>query len=133
MGTGHRVYGLMVLVPAGVEDVGPGGCLVTFVALFDFCVGLAGDLLGDHSEVLHVVAWGCLVALGTVHGSGGRVSEFGDCPRGCRVAGGAVLAEQIEVPIVVFVTGGAVKGRLFHGEVRVDQGGAGWSLVQQVQ
>ena len=83
----------MMLIPSGALNVGPRRGLVTHVALFDLCFWLTGDLLGDHAEMHHVVAWGGLVTLGTVHRSGGRVAELGDGPGRRRVADRTVHTE----------------------------------------
>ncbi len=48
------------------------------------------------------------------------MAELRDRPGGCRMAGCAILAEQVEMSVIVLVTGGAVQNHLLHGEVRVD-------------
>lgn len=122
----------MMLIPSGASDIGPRRGLVTLVALLDLCFGLAGDLLGDHAKVHHVVAGGGLVALRAVHRSGGRVAELGDRPGRRRVAGCAVGAEQFKVPVIVLVTCGTVKNHFLCGEVRVRPGRLGGAIAQIV-
>ena len=78
------------------------------VALVDSGVGFACDGLGDFFEVLHIVAGRGLVALCAVHGTGGRVDEFGDRPLFGAVALHAVIAEEFRVAIVVLMTGDTV-------------------------
>lgn len=101
----------MVLVPARSLDVGPGCRLMTLVALVDLRMRLPRDLLGNHVEVHHVMTRRCLMALRTVHGSGRGVAEPRDRPLCRQVALGAILTEEIEVAIVVGVTGRAVQER----------------------
>ena len=70
----------MVLVPPHTPNVVPGCCLMALEALRDFGSRLVGRCRGDHREMLHVVAWRSLVALGAVPRRGGWMAVFGDRP-----------------------------------------------------
>ena len=47
-------------------NVDPASRLVAEKALVNPRMGLPGDFRGDHVEMLHVVAWWSLMALGTI-------------------------------------------------------------------
>ena len=110
---------LMMLVPSHPLDVVPRSRLMAQVTLIDLGVRLTGDLGRDHLEMHHVVARRGLVALGAVLGGRRGVPELRDRPLRRCVALGTVLAEKLEVPILVGMASGAIQDGLFRGKARM--------------
>ena len=92
---------------------------MALVALLDGGMRLAGYLLGDHVEMHHVVTGRGLVALGAVQRGRGWMTKLRERPGGCGVAGCAVVAEQLEVAVVVLMAHGTIENHLMGGKVRV--------------
>src|SRR5262245_22698260 len=110
----------MALAPTKARDVVPGRGLVAEVALVDLCLRLSGDHGANLVEMLsHVVARRSLMALGAVRRAGRWVPELRDGPPRRRVALGAVLPEELVVPILGGVACGTVQHRFERGDVRV--------------
>ena len=91
----------MALAPTKALDVVPGRGLVAEVALVDLCPRLSGNHGANFVEMLsHVVARRSLVALGAVRRAGRWVPELRDAPPRRRVALGAILPEELEIPVL---------------------------------
>lgn len=88
-------------------------------ALVDFGIFFASNLLRYHPEVFHVVTRGSLMTLGAVHGIRRRMLELWDRPFRRRVALPTILAQELEVPILVGMAGRAIQDRLLRGEARM--------------
>lgn len=110
---------LVVLVPAGTQNVVPRGGLVTLEALVDSGVRLAGNTRRNHLEMHHVVTRWRLMTLGTIFGGRRGMLELGYCPAvGC-MALRAILTEQLEMAIVVRVASGTVQHCLVDADIFV--------------
>lgn len=120
---------LMVLVPAKSFNVVPRSRLVAFVTLVDFGARLTSDLGRYHLKMRHVVAWRCLVALGTILGAGRRVPELRDRPFRCRVALSTILAEQLDVPILAGMAARTIQNCLLRSKARMTFQAAARRLV----
>ena len=83
----------MMFVKTNPFYVVPRSCLVAKETLIDLCIRLSTNLLVDHFEVLHVMAWGSLMALGAVLGCGRGMAEFWNGPFRGRMTLCAVLTE----------------------------------------
>lgn len=88
-------------------------------ALFHTSALLTGDLLGDHAEVLHVVAGRRLMALRAVPGAGRGMAKLGEAPGAGAVTGGAVSAEHFPVPVLGGVTAEAVERGFGGADLRM--------------
>ena len=106
-----------MFVKADAFDVVPGRGLVAEEALIHLGLLHASGLHRNHFEVHHVMAGRCLMALDAVHGFRRRMAELGDRPLRRPVALGAVLAEELDVPILVGMAGRAIQDRFLRGEV----------------
>jgi len=98
-----------MFIPTGAFDVIPRGGLVALRTLVDSRVRLTSDASRNHLEVHHVVAGRRLVALGTVHRIGGRMSKFREGPSVGGMTLCAILAKQFEMAIVIGMAGPAVE------------------------
>jgi hypothetical protein len=86
----HPLHRSAVLVPAGPLDVVERVRPVVQEALADLHMFLAGDRIGDHLEVHHVVAQGSLMVLGAIARGRGGMEESGNASERSVVAAGAV-------------------------------------------
>lgn len=98
----------MVNIPTNPFDVVPGVRRVAGVALLDPRT-FAGDALGDHLEVHHVVAWRRQMTLRALSRARRRVAKLGDPPCRQRVAATALRAEEPLVRIAVGMAARAVE------------------------
>ena len=107
----------MMFVISNAADIVPGRGLVTAITLgyvgYSAASGyplifLPGDLLRDHVEVHHVMTSRSLVALSAVKRAWCRMLEFSDSPIGCRMALGAIFAEEPKMPVFGGVASRAV-------------------------
>jgi hypothetical protein len=74
---------------------------VAEVALVDLCLRLSGDHRANFAKkLIHVVARRSLVALGAVRRARRWVPEFRDGPPRRCVALGAILPEELEIPVL---------------------------------
>ena len=109
----------MMLVSAHAFDVGPCGRLMALVTLVDLGSWLPSHLGRNHLKMHHVMTRWTLVTLGAVHGTRGRMPELGDRPLRCRVALGAILAEELDVPILIRVAARTVQDRFLRRDARM--------------
>ncbi len=66
----------VMFVPADAFDVVPTGCLMAEETLVHLCVRLVANLLIDHLEVHHVMAWRRLMTLRARLRRGGWMAEL---------------------------------------------------------
>ena len=108
---------LVMFVPAHPPDVVPSISLMAEIALLDPGMLLARHLLRDHLEVTHVMTGRSLMALRALGRTGRRVFEAGHIPRHRRMAGIALLTEQVAVRTAVAVAGEAIERAQVSGRV----------------
>lgn len=99
----------MMLVPANSANIVPGIGLMAEVALLNPGIVLARHRLRDHLEMMHVVAWRCLVALRTIRRTGRRVFEACHFPGFGEMANRAFATKEVAMRTAVAVTGKAIE------------------------
>ena len=77
---------------------------------------LSRDFFRNHFKVHHVMARRCLMTLRARLRGSRRVTELGDGPLRRGVAGGAIGAEQANVPVFGLVARRAVQERFFRAK-----------------
>lgn len=119
----------MVFVIAGHLDVVPRGRLVAKVTLIDFGMWLTGDLGRNHLKMHHVMAWWTLMALSTIGRACRWMPELWNRPLRRRVALGTILAEELDVPILVRMASCTIQDCLLRGLTRMGAGAVRYGLV----